>query len=78
MRRELALLNFWQKEHDPPHIHAVYGDLIGVFSIYDGEMIEGDMSQRLQQMVREFINYYRERLIQMREKQDFEELPPIE
>jgi len=69
---------FRQKEHNPPHIHAVHGDLIGVFSIYDGEMIEGDMPQRLQQSVKKFIDYYREHLIRMWEKQDFEELPPIE
>ena len=33
------------------------------------------MPQKGQQIVREFIDYYRERLIQMWEKQDFEILP---
>lgn len=69
---------FRQKEHNPPHIHAIYGDSLGVFSICNGEMIEGDLSQKDQQMVREFISHYKERLIQMWEKQDFEMLPPIE
>lgn len=69
---------FRQKEHNPPHIHAIYGECIGVFAIGDGEMIEGDMPQKGQQIVREFIDYYRERLIQMWEKQDFEILPLIE
>lgn len=69
---------FRQKEHNPPHIHAISGDCIGVFSIYDGEMIEGDLPVKCQQMVRVFIEYHRERLIQMWEKQDFEMLPPVE
>ena len=32
-----------QKEHNPPHIHAIYGDYIGVFSLLDAEMFEGDL-----------------------------------
>ena len=26
-----------QKEHNPPHIHAIYGDYVGLFSILDGK-----------------------------------------
>lgn len=32
-----------QKEHNPPHIHAIYGECIGMFSLSDGEMFEGDI-----------------------------------
>lgn len=27
-----------QKEHNPPHIHAIYGECIGIFSLVDGLM----------------------------------------
>lgn len=37
---------FRQKEHNPPHIHATYGEEIGLFSLKDGEMFEGDMELR--------------------------------
>ena len=67
-----------KKEHNPPHIHAIYGECIGVFAICDGKMIEGDLPQKVRQLVREFIDHYRERLMQMWENQDFEMLPPIE
>ena len=35
-----------QKEHNPPHIHAIYGEYSGLFSLYDGEMFEGDIPIR--------------------------------
>lgn len=69
---------FRQKEHNPPHIHAIYGDYIGMFSIEDGEMFNGDLPKKGQEMVKEFINQYKDRLLQMWENQDFEILPPIE
>lgn len=69
---------FRQKEHNPPHIHAICGDSIGVFSIGDGEMFEGDIPLRNQQMIQRFIEHYRERLLHMWEYQDFEVLSPIE
>ncbi len=66
-----------QKEHNPPHIHAIYGDCVGMFSLESGEMFEGDVSVRGQAYVKEFIEHYRERLIQMWETQEFEVLPAI-
>ena len=67
-----------QKEHNPPHIHAIYGDCVGMSSLSDGEMFEGDIPPKGQQMVKEFIDYYREKLLKMWETQEFEVLPPIE
>ena len=32
-----------KKEHNPPHIHSIYGEYIGMFAISNGEMFEGDM-----------------------------------
>ena len=67
-----------QKEHNPPHIHANYGEYVGMFSLQDGEMFEGDIPNKGQIFVKEFIEYYRERLLRMWETQEFEVLPPIE
>lgn len=67
-----------QKEHNPPHIHAIYGECIGMFSLEDGEMFEGDIPRKGREMVKEFIEHYRDRLLEMWEKQNFETLPPIE
>ncbi len=66
-----------QKEHNPPHIHAIYGEYIGMFSLEDGVMFEGDIPFKIQRMVEEFIAYYRERLYKMWETQEFEVLEPL-
>lgn len=66
-----------QKEHNPPHIHATYGEHLGLFALDDGDMFEGDISFREQRMVRDFIIHYRDRLMEMWEQQSYELLPPI-
>lgn len=67
-----------QKEHNPPHIHAQYGDTVGLFSLDDGEMFEGDLDKKMRNFVTNFILYYKEQLIEMWEKQEFATLSPIE
>ncbi|MDY4798976.1 MAG: DUF4160 domain-containing protein [Bullifex sp.] len=34
---------FKPKEHEPSHVHALYGEYVGTFNIVTGEMIEGDL-----------------------------------
>lgn len=67
-----------QKEHNPPHIHVIDGDYVGIFSVSDGEMYEGDIPIKSQQLVKRFIHKYSEQLMRMWETQNFETLPPIE
>lgn len=69
---------FRQKEHNPPHLHATYGEHDGVFELIEGEMFEGNIPSKEQQLVKRFIKYYTARLIKMWESQNFEMLPPIE
>ena len=69
---------FHQSEHNPPHIHAIYGEYVGMFSLEDGNMFEGDISSKIQALVTEFILYYREDLLMMWKTQYFKVLPPIE
>lgn len=67
-----------QKEHNPPHIHAQYGETVGLFSIDSGEMFEGDLNQKMRSFVTNFILYYKEQLIEMWETQEFTTLSPLE
>ncbi len=69
---------FRTKEHNPPHIHAIYGEYIGVFSLTDGEMFLGDLPIKQQWLVRDFIDFYRDKLLAMWVSQQFEMLPSIE
>lgn len=67
-----------QKEHNPPHIHAICGDNIGMFSLSDGEMFEGDLENKEQKLVQKFIAKYGKELLNMWETQQFMFLPPVE
>ena len=66
-----------QKEHNPSHIHATYGEHLGLFALDGGDMFEGDIAIREQRMVRDFIIHYRDRLMEMWEEQSYELLPSI-
>ncbi len=37
---------FQQKEHNPPHIHAIYGEYVAVISINDFKVLEGELPKR--------------------------------
>lgn len=67
-----------QKEHNPPHLHAIYGDYVGLFSLEEGEMYEGDIPVKEQKLIKNFILHYREQLYDMWKTQNFYLLPPIE
>ena len=67
-----------QKEHNPPHIHAIYGEYIGMFSLLDGEMFEGDIPAKEQRLIKIFVINYREELLRMWETQQFSTLEPLE
>ena len=66
-----------QKEHNPPHLHAIYGEYIGMFSLENGEMFEGDIPSKAQILIKAFIKYYQDKLLKMWHTQQFEVLPPI-
>lgn len=67
-----------QKEHNPPHLHAIYGDYVGLFSLEEGEMYEGDIPVKEQKLIKKFILHYKEQLYAMWKTQNFYPLPPIE
>lgn len=66
-----------KSEHNPPHVHAIYGDCVGMFSLEKGEMLEGDIPMKQQRMIKDFIIYYQEQLYEMWSTQKFERLSPI-
>ncbi len=42
---------FKPKEHDPSHIHALYGEHVGIFEIQSLDMVEGDLPKKAQELV---------------------------
>jgi len=68
---------FKPKEHEPSHIHAIYGEHIGIFNLQTKEMSEGDLPKRAQEMVKEWLTIYQKELIKMWDEQNITKLPPL-
>lgn len=45
---------FQQAQHNPPHIHALYGEDMAVIDIQTGEVLEGHLPPKVLAMVREW------------------------
>ena len=69
---------FLQKEHNPPHIHAIYGDDVAAITIADGKILEGALPSKALEMVREWISLHKDELLLMWDSQDFKHLPPLD
>ncbi len=69
---------FQQKEHNPPHIHAFYGEYMGAVDIQTLEMIEGDLPPKALSLVQEWVGVHKDDLIKIWQTQNFIKLPPLE
>ena len=65
-------------EHNPPHIHALYAEYIGVFNIVDLKMIQGDLPIKAQKLVLEWIEKNKKELLKMWNTQEFTSVTPLE
>lgn len=68
---------FKPKEHEPSHIHALYGEYIGVFDLNTLEMTDGDLPVKAQELVREWLAKHQQSLITMWNEQNISKLPPL-
>lgn len=69
---------FLQREHNPPHIHAIYGENVAAITIADGKVLEGDLPAKALEMVREWLSGHRDELLSIWETQEFKQIPPLE
>lgn len=74
----IILMFFRNKEHNPPHIHAVTQDYEAPFRISDGEIMNGTFPPKAKAMVKEFVLRYQKELEEMWESGEYTRLPPIE
>lgn len=68
---------FKPKEHEPSHIHALYGEYMGEFNIRTLEMIQGDLPAKAQEIVREWLILHQDELQSMWDAQIIKKLPPL-
>lgn len=69
---------FQQAEHNPPHIHALYGDEMAAIDIQTSEVLEGYLPPKALAMVQEWVGIYRNDLLRIWETQEFRRLSPLE
>jgi len=67
-----------QKEHNPPHLHALYGEYDAEIDIRTGQQIRGKLPGTALSLTRKWIDLHRAELMEMCESQQFRQLPPLE
>ena len=68
---------FKPKEHEPSHIHALYGEYVGIFDLQSMEMAEGDLPKKAQELIKEWLEKNQFDLLEMWETQKLKKLPPL-
>ena len=69
---------FQQAEHNPPHIHAIYGEETAAIDVKTGEVLEGHLPPKALAMVREWVEIHKSELLKIWETQEFSALDPLE
>ncbi|MCL1806399.1 MAG: DUF4160 domain-containing protein [Oscillospiraceae bacterium] len=74
----IVKMYFRQSEHNPPHIHVIYGEYLGVIDIQTLEMLEGDLPSKALSLVLEWMKNHKAELLEIWNTQLFRQLPPLE
>ena len=69
---------FLGSEHNPPHIHAIYGEDTAAFDIRSVEIMDGHLPKRAASLVKEWMALHKDELIEMWETQEFKKLDSLE
>ena len=69
---------FIQAEHNPPHIHAIYGDDTAEVEILTGKILDGALPPKALALVQEWIEIHKDELLKIWETQEFQPLAPLE
>lgn len=73
----MIITHLTNKEHNPPHIHAIYGEYEASFYIENGDLFEGDFPNNGKLLVKEFVNKYSVELLDMWQTGNYRKLEPI-
>lgn len=55
------LIRMYSDDHNPPHIHAIYGDEQACFS-FEGDIINGNFPKKQRKLVEAWIELHRDEL----------------
>ena len=59
----VIIMHWKEREHNPPHFHAVYGDDEAIIDINKLELISGRLSRRALTLVLEWAKEHRDELL---------------
>lgn len=65
------------KEHNPPHIHVIFGELNGVIDIQTLEVMEGDLPRKELAQAKQWAERHKDELLDIWNTQNFRKLPPL-
>ncbi len=71
------IIKMFFRDHNPPHIHAVYGEYNALIDILSLDLIEGDLPPRALKLVQEWGEKYKDTLLEMWNKQEFQKIPGL-
>lgn len=69
---------FQQREHNPPHIHAIYGEHVAVIDFQGKKIIEGELPKKALELVMEWISIHEKELKDIWDTQNFKDINPLE
>ena len=72
----IIVMYFRNKEHNPPHIHAITQDFDAPFLIATGEIMDGEFPAKAKALVKESVLTYQKELEEMWETEKYVKLPP--
>jgi hypothetical protein len=72
------VIRMYFREHGVPHFHAIYAEHVAVFDARTLAMIEGNLPDRAQRLVRDWAEGHRAELLEMWMTQKYRKLPGLE
>lgn len=57
------VIQMYFNDHMPPHFHAIYNDLEGIFDLTTLNMLEGNLPARVKGLVVEWASLHKEELL---------------
>lgn len=68
---------FRQAEHNPPHVHVLYGEGACALSLADASVMDGGIPAKQLRMARRWVLLHRDELTEMWDTQRFHRLPAL-
>lgn len=68
---------FFDSEHNPPHIHAIYNKEVAIINIQTLKVIEGRIPKRALKLVNEWISIHKNEIKNIWHTQQFKKIEPL-